>query len=277
MLGAMAETAFSARPELAAPGRFLAAAGRDLARSPPVAWRLFRAGLRSRHRRSLLGYFWLLLPAAAATLICVYLQSRRIFSVGATDLPYAVHVLAGLVLWQTFVDALNAPLQQLWAGRTMITRSRVPHEAVLLGGLYDVALSGLIRLAALAAVLAAFGIVPAASAALVPLAMLALALLGFAFGLAAAPLGLLYDDVRHGLSLLAGFWFFLTPILYPAPMSGPLLLNPVTPLLDTGRGWILAGGTGPGFFLVTGAALLLLVVAWLGYRLARPHLVARLG
>jgi len=273
----MAETVFSARSELAAPAGFLARAGRDLRRSLPVGWRLFRANLRSRHRRSALGYLWLLLPAAAATLICVYLQSRRIFTVGATDLPYAVHVLSGLLLWQVFVDALNAPLQQLWAGRTMITRSRVPHEAVLLGGLFEVALNALVRLAVLAAALAAFRIAPAPSVLLLPLGMLALALLGFTLGLLAAPLGLLYDDVRHGLALLAGFWFFLTPVLYPAPAAGPLRLNPVTPLLDTSRSWILSGETGAAFFLVTAAAAILLVAAWLFYRLARPHLVARLG
>ena len=273
----MAETVYSARPELADPAGFLRRALADLRGSAPIGWRLFRAGLRARHRRSLLGYFWLLLPAAAATLICVYLQSRRIFDVGATPLPYAVHVLAGMVLWQTFVDALNAPLQQLHAGRQMITRSRVPHEALMLSGLYEVGLNGLVRLAVLAAALAAFGIVPAPSMALLPLGMLALMLLGFAFGLLAAPWGLLYDDVRQGLIVFTGFWFFLTPIVYPAPDSGWLRLNPVTPLLETTRSWIVAPVASKGFFMVTAGALVTLVGAWLLYRLARPHAVARLG
>ncbi|HWT13061.1 MAG TPA: hypothetical protein VN231_09945 [Allosphingosinicella sp.] len=273
----MPETVSSARSELADPRRFLAEAARDLRRSLGVGWHLFRANLRARHRRSLLRYLWLVLPAAAATAICVYLQSRRIFGIGGTELPYAVHVLAGMVLWQVFVDSLNAPLQQLWGARPMITRSRVPHEAILLAGAYEVALNALVRLAALAAVLAAFAIVPAPSALLLPVGMAALALLGFALGLLAAPLGLLYDDVRQGLLLIAGFWFFLTPIIYPAAESGLLRLNPVTPLLETSRSWITAGGIGGGFMLVAGLAAIMLVAAWLFYRLARPHVVARLG
>jgi len=274
---AMPESVYDARSELADPRRFVERSLGDLRRSVPISWRFFLASLRGRHRRSLFGYVWLLAPAAAATSICVYLQSRGIFRVGDTQLPYAVHVLSGLVLWQTFVDALNSPLQQLWASRAMITRSRVPHEAILLSGLYDVALNCLVRLAALAAVLAVFRVAPAASVLLFPLGMLVLALLGFAFGLAATPFGLLYDDVRHGILLLAGFWFFLTPVLYPAPAAGPLRFNPVTPLLDTSRSWILSHETGPGFFLVAGAAAVLLVGAWVGYRIARPHLIARLG
>ena len=273
----MAETVYSARPELADPAGFLRRALADLRGSPPIGWRLFRAGLRARHRRSLLGYFWLLLPAAAATLICVYLQSRRIFDVGATPLPYAVHVLAGMVLWQTFVDALNAPLQQLQAGRQMITRSRVPHEALMLSGLCEVGLNGLVRLVVLAGALAAFAVVPSPSVMLLPLGMLALILLGFVFGLLAAPWGLIFDDVRPGLLVLAGFWFFLTPIVYPAPDSGLLHLNPVTPLLETTRSWIVAPVASRGFFVVVAGAFMVLIGAWLLYRLARPHAIARLG
>ena len=273
----MAETVYSARPELADPAGFLRRALADLRGSAPIGWQLFKASLRARHRRSLLGYLWLLLPAAAATLICVYLQSRRIFDVGATPLPYAVHVLAGMVLWQTFVDALNAPLQQLQAGRQMITRSRIPHEAVMLAGFCEVTLHALVRLGVLAVALGVLGIVPAPSIALVPLGMLALALLGFVFGLLAAPWGLLFDDVKQGLVLLTGFWFFLTPIVYPAAPGGVLRLNPVTPLLETTRGWILSPGVSGGFFPILALAFALLIAAWLMYRLARPHAVARLG
>ena len=273
----MAETVYSARPELADPAGFLRRSLADLRKSAQIGWRLFRADVSARHRRLLLGYLWLLLPAIAAASICLYLQSRRIFAVGATELPYAVHVVIGVVLWQVFVDALNAPLRQLQAGRQMITRSRVPHEAIMVAGFFELGLNALVRLAVIAVVVAGFGIAPAPGAALLPLGMLALGLLGFVFGLLAAPWGLLYDDVRQGLTVIAGFWFFLTPIVYPAPDSGWLLLNPVTPLLETTRSWIHGGGTAPGFWLVSGICVLALVLAWLLYRLARPHVIARLG
>lgn len=277
MVAAVPETVYSAAPELADPRAFAARAAADLRRSLPIGWRLFRANLRARYRRSLLGFAWLLFPAAAATLISAYLQSRRVFAVGETELPYVLHVLVGIVLWQVFVDALNAPLQQLGAGRQMITRSRVPHEALLFAGLCEVALNAAVRLAALAAALAVLGLVPAASVLLVPLGMAALAALGLAVGLAVAPLGLLYDDVRPGLMLAVAFWFFLTPIVYPTPAGGPLRFNPVTPLLDTARGWVVAPEAGVGFFIVFGLALAALAGAWLVYRLARPHVVTRLG
>ena len=51
----MSETLYDSRSELAHPRRFLSPAASDLLRSVPVGWQLFRAGLRSRHRRTLFG------------------------------------------------------------------------------------------------------------------------------------------------------------------------------------------------------------------------------
>lgn len=272
----MAETLYTAAPELADPRGFAARAGRDLKASWFVGWQLFRANLRARHRRTLFGYLWLLVPAAVATAVCVYLQSRRIIAVGATELPYALHVLVGVLMWQVFVEALNAPLQQLAASRHLLARTQLAHEAVLLGGLLDVAFNAALRFLVLLAAVAAFGIAPAATLLLVPLGFAAVALLGFVVGLFAAPVGMLYDDVRQGIALLTVIWFFLTPVLYPAPGDGPLRLNPVTPLLEGTRGWIVGAGASSGFLLVTALALAGLVLGWLLYRLARPHLVARL-
>ncbi len=274
----MRETVYKAEPELSDPRAFLARAIDDVRGSPHIAWQLFRTNLRASRRRSLLGYVWLLIPAAATTLLCIYLNSRRIIAVGPTELPYALHVLVGIILWQTFVEAMNAPLQQLQRARQMISRSRLQHEAILVAGLLEVALNATVRLVGLGLVLTAFGIVPAAGALLLfPLGLIAVAIMGAAFGLLAAPFGLLYDDVARGLAVLTSFWFFLTPILYPAPVAGPLLLNPVTPLIEQARSAIVAPALDGAFLLAAALAALGLLFAWLLYRLARPHVVERLG
>ena len=127
----MIENVHSAASELRRPAHFLAEAVGDLRRSPPVAWRLFLRNVQARYRRSALSYVWLLLPSIGGTLVWVYMQSRRIVGIEPTAVPYAVYVFSGTILWQVFVDALNAPIQQLTAGRQMITRSRVPLEALI--------------------------------------------------------------------------------------------------------------------------------------------------
>ena len=274
----MTETVYNADPEWRDPSRFLASAKDDLRHTAAVAWQLFRRNLRARYRRAWLGYVWLLLPVIGTTLVWVYIQSRRIIDIAPTEIPYPVHVLAGMTLWQTFVDALNAPLQQFAAGRQLVTRSRVPLEALVAAGVLDVLLNCAARLLVLAALLFAYDVGIGPGVLLAPFGIAALTLLGLAIGTFLAPVGLLYDDVSRAITVVTGFWFFLTPVIYRAPADGILRFNPVTPLLDTTRAWLTSSAPiANGFVPVTAAAAALLMFAWALLRLARPHVVERLG
>lgn len=272
------ETVYSPASELRSPRAFLASAFRDVRRSGDIGWRLFRSELRARRRESLLGHAWLFLPAAATSLVCTYLQRKGIVTLQESQLPYPLFVLSGVLLWQSFTDSLNAPLQQLRSMRQLITRSRVPHEAVMSAGAAGALLNAAIRLAVLLLVLPFFGIPIAPSLLLLPLGFLALILLGLAVGVALAPFGLLYADIGRGLPLATLFWFFLTPVVYPLEGGESWLrLNPVTPLIETSRSWLLSPSLPASFLAVVAGAALGLAAAALLYRLSRPHLIARLG
>lgn len=278
----MSEVTYSAAPELLSPGAFVSASWRDLRMAPSVAWLLFVRQIQAGYRRHLFGYLWLAFPPLATTLVWVGLHHARVLQVGRTELPYPVFVLTGITLWQLFLDAVNAPLQRLSGSRSILIRSRIPHEAFLLAGVIDVVFSFGVRMLILAPVLAWFSVAPTASLLLAPLGVAALLVLGLATGLSLAPLGLLYPDVAKGITLASGILFFLTPILYPLPPAGPAsalgLLNPVAPLLTTTRQWLTGGSAQPaqGAVPVAVAGALVLAAAWLVYRLARPHLVARM-
>lgn len=274
----MQETVYSADPALRHPRRFFASANADLRHTAVVAWQLFRRNLQARYRRTWLGYAWLLLPIIGTTLVWAYIQSRRIVDIALPEIPYPVHVLAGMTLWQAFVDALNAPLQQLGAGRQLVTRSRVPLEALVLAGVLEALLNCGARLLVLAVVIFAYDVPIGWSVLLAPFGIAALVLLGLSFGVFLAPLGLLYEDVGRAVLMVTGLWFFLTPVIYRAPATGILRLNPVTPLLETTRAWLTSSTpVADGFIIVTIAAAALLIVAWALLRLARPHVVERLG
>jgi lipopolysaccharide transport system permease protein len=274
----VAESVYTADSELCDPARFLASARQDLRHAGGAAWQLFLRNVQVRYRHAWLGYIWLLLPTLGTTVVWVYMHARRIVVITPPDIPYPVHVLAGMTLWQTFVDALNAPLQQLRAGQQFITRSRVPHEALILAGGLETLLNCATRLLVLAVLLIAYDVPIGTGILLAPLGIAALALLGLALGVLVAPVGLLYGDVDRAIGLATGFWFFLTPVIYRAPESGILRFNPVTPLLETTRAWLTASAAATdGFVLVSAIAVVLLGVAWFLQRLARPHVVAPLG
>jgi lipopolysaccharide transport system permease protein len=272
----MVDVVYRAGSDLRNPTRFLRAAAADLVTAGPIGWRLFQRHARTRYRRAWLGYLWLVLPAAASALLCTLVRSQRLVTVGPTVLPYPVYVLSGVIFWQLFVEALTAPLQHLNEARPMITRSGLPAEGVFMAALIALLLTAAVRLAVLAAALLLFGVELSAWALLVPLGAVSLILLGFAIGLLVAPVGMLYDDVSQAITLGTGFILFVTPVLYPIPYRGAFRLNPVTPLLDSSRGWLIGAAASPGLFPVVVGSALAVVAGWLIFRAARPHVVERL-
>jgi homopolymeric O-antigen transport system permease protein len=255
----------------------------DLRSSRELAWRLFVRDLSAQYRTSLLGYLWVFLPPLVASVPFVYLNSAGVIRIGSTPIPYAAYAMVGAIIWQTFVDALNSPLRSVNAARAMLTRINFPREAILLSGLMQVGFSFVVRLVLVVAIFAAFALKPPTTSPLFLIGMVSVALTGFMIGLVVTPLGVLYGDVQHGLPIASTFLMLVTPVLYPMPSSGlgamVASLNPLTPLITTTRDWLTTGAAAhhTAFLVVSGVTVTLLLFAWVLYRLALPHLVARLG
>jgi lipopolysaccharide transport system permease protein len=272
------DTVYSSAPLLRTPGRLIAAIRADMRIVPATAWRLFLRGFQARHRESALRYLWLVIPPLAGTATWLYLSHMRILPVGQTPVSYVIYVLSGILIWQLFADALNAPLEQLTAARSTLAKVRAPHESWVLSGVINALANFAVRGCLLAVALAWAGTSVGWALLLAPVGLLAVLALGLAIGLALAPIGLVYPDVGQTLRLVLGFWFFLTPVVYPTPDSAVVEFNPVTPVLVTARAWIVGGGGARpiGLAIVLGASLLVLAAGALVYRLAQPHIVARL-
>lgn len=276
----MKETIYSPHSPLHSPGIFMREVAHDLRLVLHIGWQLFRRNLRVQVRQNMLGYFWMLLPPILTGITWTYLGKNHIIrGYDATAAPYPAFVLTGLFIWQSFVEALNCPLQQLQGARSTIAKVNVPHEAFIVAGLGGVLFNQLIRMLILAAVLVWYHI-PWHATLLVPLGLGILLVFGLAIGWLLTPVSMLYADVSSALSMVLGFWFLITPIVYTPPSAASWVsaLNPVTPLLSTIRNWVLTGEAAPvvGFGPVAVLAVVLLASSWLAYRLAKPHLVVRL-
>ena len=262
---------------------FLKQMWRDLLVSRELAWRLFVRDTSAQYRQSLLGYFWAFIPPILASLPFIYLQSQGIVAIHKTPISYPAYAMIGTVIWQSFVDALNAPLKTVSAARTMLTRINLPREAILLSAVMQVLLSLLIRISLIAVALIWFGIAPAPTAPLALVGILGLILFGFMIGLLLTPLGVLYNDVQMGLAVATTFLMLLTPILYPVPKEGMgatlAAWNPLTSLIGATRDWLTIGPSvhAMPMLAISATSLVLLLVGWVSFRVAMPHLIARIG
>jgi lipopolysaccharide transport system permease protein len=256
---------------------------RDTLAGRELAWRLFVRDVSAQHRQSLLGYLWLLVPPLITMSIWVLLRSQGIIGIGETEIPYPVYVLTGLVIWEAFKGALNSPSTMIDQSSSLLPKVNFPREALLIAGLGHVGLGLAVRLLLLVLVFLWFRMPVSATVLLAPLGLIAVISLGYGIGLLLVPAGMLFRDVGRALTAGIGLWFFLTPVVYPAPTGRTALyinrLNPVSPLLIGTREMLTTGSvTRPADFALAGAvAVLLFVLGWVLFRLATPHLVARLG
>ena len=279
----LAVNVYTQESPLRHPRRFLREMFRDLRASRELAWRLFVRDTSAQYRQSMLGYVWAFIPPLVASLPFIFLNSQGVVTIGGTPIPYPAYALIGTIIWQVFADALNSPLKTVVAAKSMLVRINLPREAILLSGLGQVIFGFLIRLVLLIVVFACFRIVPPATVLLFPVGVFALILVGFTIGLALTPLGLLYSDVQQTIPIATTFLMLLTPVVYPPPQTGLAAMvarwNPLSPLIMVTRDWMTTGDATQiaAFAFVTIAAIVLLFAGWIMYRVALPHIIARMG
>lgn len=265
------------------PLQLLKTMGYDLLASRELAWRLLVRDISAKYRQSFLGIFWAIIPSIVMAVGFTLAKDGGAVSVGSTDLPYPAYVMFSMVLWQTFVEALNGPIQAVTAAKSMLVRINFPREALILAKLGEVFFNFGIKLILVITLFLWFQMPVTWSVFLAPIALIHLVILGTFFGLLLAPLGALYQDFSLGLTLVTGLWLFLTPVVYAIPSTGAFSsivnLNPVTPLLVTTRELATTGvlSNPQGFWIASLIGIVGLLSAWVLYRLAMPFVVERIS
>jgi lipopolysaccharide transport system permease protein len=274
---------YTSGSQMRSPLKLFKEMGRDLLASRELTWRLLVRDISAQYRQSLLGIFWAFIPPIITAAGFTFAKSNGVINIGNTELPYPAYVMFSMTLWQTFTEALNGPPQAITNAKSMLAKINFPREALILAKLGEVFFNFGIKLILIVGLFIYFKIPVTWSIILVPVALIHLVLLGTFIGLLLAPLGALYQDFSRGLTLITGFWLFLTPVVYPIPSEGVfgsiVKLNPVTPLLVTTRELATTGviSDPQGFWVASLIAILGLLLAWIIYRLAMPFVVERIS
>jgi lipopolysaccharide transport system permease protein len=277
------EVIYTPESNMRHPGRLLSEMRRDLVASRELTWRLMVRDISAQYRQSMFGVVWMFVPPIVLAAGFTLAGQGKVINVASTDLPYPAYVMFSMMLWQTFVEALNAPLQAVANAKQMLTRINFPREAIVLAKLGEVLFNFAVKLTFIVAVFIWYRMPVTWAALLSPLALLQLVVLGAFFGLMLAPIGAFYQDVAQALTAFTGLWLFLTPIVYPVPTTGTFAAivrsNPVTPLLVTTRELATTGVVSdPSRFLVVSAAALVgLLATWVTFRLSMPFVIERVG
>ncbi|MFP4007682.1 MAG: ABC transporter permease [Spirulinaceae cyanobacterium] len=255
----------------------------DLLASRELAWRLMVRDISAQYRQSVLGVAWAFIPPLVMAAGFTLAGEAQVINTGRTDMPYPAYVMFSTALWQTFVDAVNGPVNATIKAKPMLARVNFPREAIILAKVGEVCFNFAIKLILIIGIFIWYRIAITWTLILAPVALVHLILFGTLVGTLLSPLGVLYDDVARGLTMVTGFWLFVTPVVYSVPESGLfgalVQLNPVTPLLVTTRELATTGVVSEplSFWVVSLLTWIGLFFVWIAFRIAIPYVIERVS
>jgi lipopolysaccharide transport system permease protein len=235
-----------------------------------ITLHLVRREFATRHRGSVLGWFWALAPPLLQ-LVVTYFLFTKVIPLGVKNFP--VFLLTGILAWNLFARSITMAASSLESGRDLVQRPGFPIVMLpvvsVLTGLVDYLIALPILLIALA-----FTTGLHASALLLPFLVLEQLVLTLGIVWLLAPSQTFFRDVAHlaGVALMLGFW--LTPIFYqptsvPSHLAWVYNLNPMAHLIEAQRSVMLNGtlpAAGP-LLWVAGFSLLLALAGFAFFRM----------
>lgn len=280
---ALKETVYSPDSALRNPGALLVGMLQDLIHSWELAWRLFLRNISARYRQTFFGYLWAIAPPLLTSAIWIFLNSQKILNFQETRVPYPLYVLVGTVIWQVFVNSINTPIVVVNGSASMIAKINFPREALILTAFLEILFSLAFQLVLLAGVFLYFQVPLSLNIIWAMGGILSVVMAGMMVGTLLTPMSILYGDVQRALPMILQPLFYLTPIVYATPKTGIgsilATINPIAPPIRFTRELVTTGEVVclQPTLIIAGATVVLLLIGWILYRVAMPHLVERIS
>ena len=226
----------------------------DLRSSRDLYVNLTLRELRSKYKRSVLGWLWSMLnPLATMAIFALVFRFFLKVPVPTGDPSglqvFAFFLLCGLLPYNFLSITLTGGMGTLVGNANLVKKVWFPRELLVAATTSSAGVGFLIEMGVLAALLLVVGnfVVPWILPALVLMAVQAV----FVFGLAllASVLNVYFRDLEHLVNIGLQVWFYATPIIYPETLvadalaDSPVLydlyrLNPMTRFVEAYRAFL---------------------------------------
>jgi lipopolysaccharide transport system permease protein len=218
---------------------------------------LVKRDLKARYKSSVLGFFWSfakpLLLMLVLLIVFSVIMRFNILREWTTRLPYAMHLLAGVLAWTFFAGGLLDAMHSILANADLIKKVKVPIVVFPLSTVASHLVHYLLGLIVLLIFMIFFRIPFTLYLLLLPGVIVLQVLLMIGLALIVSSLNVFYRDVASISEVLLSLWFYLTPILYPAFLAAKELqgwgaglfylymLNPMAPIVVAYRAVVYHG------------------------------------
>jgi len=247
--------------------------------SRELLWNLTLRELRTKYRRSFLGWTWSMLNPLATVAIYSFVFSVLFRASAPPGDPsgltgFAYYLLAALLPWNFFALVTGLGMVAIANNSGLVRRVAFPREVLVFSNTLHACVQFGIEMGLLCVVLLVVGspILPWIPLMVVVSALLAVFASGFALALSA--LSVYFRDMTYLWTIFTQVWFFLTPVVYgpdllqaraPEWANQVLRLNPMQAFVSSYRD-LLYDAKCPSFMrllMMFCAAILSLSIGWL--------------
>jgi lipopolysaccharide transport system permease protein len=240
---------------------------RELWRYRELLYFLTWRDVQVRYKQTILGAAWAILQPLA-TMLVFSLFFSRVAANPSSTVPYSLFVLAGLVPWMFFSNAIAAAGQSVVGSSNLVTKVYFPRLIIPMGAVGAGLVDLVIAVGMLLLMMFWYGVFPGLSFVLVPLLTLGFVMAALGVGTILSALTVAYRDFRHVVPFMVQLWMFATPSIYMqastdvgARLRYVLPLNPAHGLIASFRQAMLGGPIEVYSLAVSGAVSVLLLLA----------------
>jgi lipopolysaccharide transport system permease protein len=194
-----------------------------------LLWNFTLRELRTKYRRSFLGWTWSMLNPLAAVAIygfvfgIVFRAAPPVGDPSGID-NFALFLVAGLIPWSFFSLVNNLGLGSIASNSALVKRVAFPREILVFSNVLHACVQFAIELTLLCIIFALAGSPFFPWIPMIVLTAMLLAVFGTGIALVLAALAVYFRDLNYLWLIVLQAWFFATPIVYP-----PALLEEQAP------------------------------------------------
>lgn len=233
--------------------------------------------LRTKYRRSFLGWTWSLLNPLATVALYSFVFGRLFGSVAPIGKPsgitqFSLYLLCGVIPWNFFSTVTNMSTGAILGNSGLVRKVAFPRQALVISQVLFMMVQSSIELGLVSVILLFAGSPLLPWLPFVALLLVLLAIFAAGISMAVSVLTVYFRDLPYLWTIVIQVWFFLTPIVYNYDSVSERLgrrarlvieLNPMTGFIRSFR-YCLFDGRHPDFTVMGALTLVSVTTLVLG-------------
>ncbi len=238
-----------------------------------------RREFQLKYQNSLLGTAWTILNPLAMIIIYTIIFSQ----IMQAKLPnsesfyaYSIYLCTGIIAWGLFAEILGRLQNLFLENANILKKLNFPRLTLPI----IVVLSGLLNFAIIASLFLIFllwtGQLPGNAILFVVPVLIVQLLFSVGLGISLGILNVFFRDIGHLFTIIIQFWFWLTPIVYPATIlpetirMSLMIINPMAPIISSYQ-TIFVYGTQPDWLTLIIPLVVGIIMMFAGLHLYVKH------